>query len=163
MIARLAFVALFLFGCGSTPSPPPLPECTDAGTAPPCMATAPTSCPDPAPDYSDVEPIFIERCQVCHDGQHGEWPLATYGHVADWSDSIRSRMLSCTMPPVDSCVTMPLEERQRILESGMALLDGGADRREQLDRRRRDPPDLGVHGGVAEVGAPADSTSSPLY
>jgi hypothetical protein len=87
----------------------------DAGVTPPCMSTAPTSCPEPAPGYGDVAPIFEQRCVVCHDGSDGEWPLSTYQHVADWYGEIRAMMLSCGMPPADSGMTMELEERQRIL------------------------------------------------
>jgi hypothetical protein len=106
---------LLLVGCGPSPTPPPLPECTDAGVAPACTVTAPTSCSDPDLDYSDVEPIFIEKCQTCHDGKGDEWPLNQYGHVADWADQIRGQMVSCAMPPTDSCISMSNEERERIL------------------------------------------------
>jgi hypothetical protein len=87
----------------------------DAAAAASCMAVAPTSCPEPGPRYDAVAPIFERRCVVCHNGSDGMWPLSTYQHVADWYGEIRSMMLSCGMPPVDSGMTMELEERQLIL------------------------------------------------
>ena len=45
----------------------------------------------------------------------------------------------------------------RIGPAGGALLDAGAQLREAPRRRRRDPADLGIHGGVAQVGAPDDA------
>jgi uncharacterized membrane protein len=41
--------------------------------------------------------------------------LSAYQHVADWVAEIRAHMLTCTMPPVDSGVSMTREERQLIL------------------------------------------------
>ncbi|WP_224244574.1 c-type cytochrome [Hyalangium gracile] len=77
--------------------------------------TAPTSCPEPAPRYADVAPIFQQRCVVCHNGSGGPWPLDDYGHVSDWQDSIRDYVRECIMPPSDSGVTMTVEERVAIL------------------------------------------------
>src|SRR5262245_15303976 len=50
-----------------------------------CSVTAPTSCPDPAPHYADVMPIFRDRCVICHSGAvDGPWALTDYEHIADW-------------------------------------------------------------------------------
>jgi hypothetical protein len=84
----------------------------DAG---PCKAKAPTSCPDPPTRYADVEPIIAQRCLSCHDGLHEQWPLTNYEHVSDWYDQIRAQMLSCSMPPSDSGIDMPVEERETLL------------------------------------------------
>jgi uncharacterized membrane protein len=92
---------------GSTAAVPPAP--------PPCDAVAPTVCPDPKPHYPDVQPIFARRCVSCHNGSGGQWSLGEYQHVADWFNEIRAQMLGCTMPPVDSGLTMTLDERQTIL------------------------------------------------
>lgn len=83
-----------------------------------CLADAPTACPDPAPHYTDLEPIFRQRCVICHSGltADGPWPLNSYGHVADWQNEIRSELLACTMPPQDASVPITAEERARILE-----------------------------------------------
>lgn len=80
-----------------------------------CEVTAPTSCPDPAPHYADVAPIFEERCLSCHDGHGEQWPLTTYAHVTGWYNEIRGAMTACTMPPADAGITMPREERELVL------------------------------------------------
>ncbi len=81
-----------------------------------CAPTAPTECPDPAPHYPDVAPIFERRCASCHNNVPGQqWPLNTYGHVADWASFIRDELLQCSMPPADSGVNMTPEERDQIL------------------------------------------------
>lgn len=81
-----------------------------------CAVRAPTSCPEPAPRYADVEPVFAERCVICHAGNwNGPWPLNSYQHVADWEDTIRSNVLDCTMPPLDAGVPITTEERTLIL------------------------------------------------
>jgi hypothetical protein len=82
---------------------------------PGCPIDAPTSCPDEMPHYSDVQPIFATHCLACHDGMHGQWTLGDYEHIADWFGEIRAQMISCTMPPVDSGLSMPLEDRMTIL------------------------------------------------
>lgn len=92
----------------------------DAGTGteqpPSCSVPIPTSCPDPAPRYADVSPIFESRCVTCHAGAPGgPWSLEGYGHVADWQDSIREELRYCSMPPADAGVPMTTEERVAIL------------------------------------------------
>lgn len=115
---QLVAAALWLGACAG-----PAGQESDAGRQrdvlrPPveCDATAPTSCPDPMPRWPDVQPIFAVRCAVCHGEVLGLWPLDEYSHVVDWNVEIRGMVLDCTMPPVDSDVTMTLEERQLILE-----------------------------------------------
>jgi hypothetical protein len=76
---------------------------------------APTACPEPAPRYADVAPIFQQRCVICHSGWEGPWPLNDYGHVADWQDSIRTNLLDCSMPPPDAGIPITVEERVAIL------------------------------------------------
>ena len=89
---------------------------SDAAKPPVCDVTLPTSCPDPAPHYAaDVEPILKQRCWSCHDGKGEQWPLTTYSHVADWALEIRAQISKCTMPPPDSGITVPNEERETIL------------------------------------------------
>jgi hypothetical protein len=82
----------------------------------PCIVESPTECPDPAPTYADVKPIFDSRCVVCHDGEFGgPWPLVDYPHVADWKSEIRGELQSCSMPPADAGFTISDEERTAIL------------------------------------------------
>ena len=78
---------------------------------------APTACPDPPPTFANVAPIFGERCITpCHSGTpNGPWPLTRYEHVYDWQDDIRSRLLDCTMPPIDGGVPITTDERLAIL------------------------------------------------
>lgn len=81
-----------------------------------CAPVAPTECPDAAPKYSDVAPIFAERCASCHNTAPGApWPLDNYAHVADWAYVIHDELMGCLMPPRDSGVAMTPEERQLIL------------------------------------------------
>jgi len=82
-----------------------------------CAPVAPTACPDPAPHYADVAPIFQQRCAGCHTTavKDAPWPLDDYEHVADWATFIRDELLQCAMPPADSGVGMPPEERDAIL------------------------------------------------
>jgi hypothetical protein len=119
----LAWVVL-VSGCASTDTP--APDGADGSTAPPgadggeptppaCTVTAPTACDDPDLAYADVKPIFERRCLGCHDGSLDLWPLTSYTHVASWSGEIRGVMRNCSMPPADSGVSMPVEERETIL------------------------------------------------
>lgn len=86
-----------------------------------CDLTAPTACPSDMPTYADVEPIFAERCVVCHAGPSGEmcptcWSLERHVDIKHWTMQIRNQMLQCAMPPVTSGMTMPDAERMKILE-----------------------------------------------
>lgn len=81
-----------------------------------CEPTAPSECPEPAPHFPDVAPIFEQRCASCHTGiKDAPWPLDNYEHVVDWASVIRDELLQCLMPPADSDVEMTPEERQAIL------------------------------------------------
>lgn len=81
-----------------------------------CSVKAPTACPNPAPRYADVLPIFQQRCTGCHSGvADGPWPLTEYEHIADWQDIIRGAMIDCSMPPPDAGVPMTNDERLAIL------------------------------------------------
>jgi uncharacterized membrane protein len=81
-----------------------------------CSVSAPLACPEPAPRYVDVAPIFERRCASCHNGEPREpWPLDNYDHVADWQELVRAAVLHCDMPPPDSDITLTDEERQTIL------------------------------------------------
>lgn len=91
------------------------PKPDSGSVVPECTVTPPTSCPEPAPRYSDVEPIIGARCLSCHDGKGANWPLTTYRHVADWSLEIRNMVSSCEMPPADADIPMTDAERETIL------------------------------------------------
>ena len=92
----------------------------DSGEAKPpepgaCNVEAPTACTDPNLGYDEIEPIIRARCVECHDGSGEQWMLTSYSHVADWFDLIRSMMLTCSMPPADSGISMPTAERELLL------------------------------------------------
>jgi hypothetical protein len=88
----------------------------DAAARVVCNVQAPTACPEPAPRYADVAPVFTQRCVVCHSPMWtGPWPLDEYGHLADWQSDIRSHLLDCTMPPPDAGIPLPEEESLLIL------------------------------------------------
>jgi uncharacterized membrane protein len=115
---------VIVVACGTTPQPDTLGSVDigfpvrDAGPRPvDCTTVAPTSCPDPAPTYGDIEPILRQHCIGCHAGQpNGPWPLTDYKHVADWADDIRADMLSCSMPPADAGTTITIAEREELLQ-----------------------------------------------
>jgi hypothetical protein len=80
-----------------------------------CTVTPPTVCPEPAPRYPDVAPIFEERCVPCHFGAPGgPWPLRQYQQAADWFDIIRGHMIACTMPPVEYLPLLPMTNDERV-------------------------------------------------
>lgn len=109
LLLRSLLVPVGLVACGNA-------ESDERHASPVCSVVAPTECPDPAPRYADVAPIFSERCASCHTGvADGPWPLDTYDRVADWAAVVRDELLSCSMPPDDSGVTMSPEERNQIL------------------------------------------------
>jgi uncharacterized membrane protein len=127
VVTSWAFIGgcLLVLACGSGGTTSPLNE-VDAGTpdggtgneetSSACSVPAPTACPDPAPRYADVAPIFEQRCVICHAGNPGgPWSLADYGPVADWQDTIRTDVRDCSMPPTDAGVPITMEERVAIL------------------------------------------------
>lgn len=86
----------------------------DGGTDP-CGLLPPANCSGPVPTYSELAPLIVLRCESCHSGMvGGPWPLKTYQHLSDWQDAVRSEILNCRMPPVDSGVPITYEERQKI-------------------------------------------------
>lgn len=107
----LIALGALLASCGGGNSGRP-----DGGTVA-CAVVAPTVCPEPAPRYADVAPIFARHCVTCHYGAlDGPWSLSDYQHIADWSDLVRAQVLTCGMPPADAAVPpVPEEDRQAIL------------------------------------------------
>ena len=112
-LVLMGVAVLGLYGCES-----------DSGGDEACNVEPPMACPSDGPTYADIEPILQERCVVCHDGDPDNalcpdsmcWALEDYTHVKDWKDSIRAAMISCSMPPPESNVTMTNTERMEILE-----------------------------------------------
>src|SRR4051812_671542 len=117
-LTRLLLTALLAAGpgCRSSERESPDGSTTEDGGALLCTVQAPTACPDPPPQWPDVQPIFQRRCVSCHNGMiGGPWPLMQYSHVADWYDVVRAMLLDCSMPPPDAGVSMPDEDRTAIL------------------------------------------------
>jgi len=113
----LLLAALAAAGCrqAATADEPDGGTTEDAGALL-CTIQPPTVCPDPMPHWPDVQPIFQQRCDQCHNGlPGGPWPLVQYQHVADWYDVVRAMLLDCSMPPPDAGVPMTDEERTAIL------------------------------------------------
>lgn len=106
-------VLLLLSACGGSPAF----TLGDAGTASePCNVTAPTSCPDPAPTYEDIQPIAHARCVPCHGAvPNGQWALDDYSHLSDWKNEIRAEIVACRMPPEDAGVAITNAERAALL------------------------------------------------
>jgi uncharacterized membrane protein len=113
LLVGVCLLVVLLGGACSSSTPP---DSNNDGGALVCTVQAPTVCPDPAPHWADVAPIFESRCVECHNGMiGGPWPLMQYQHVADWQDLVRAHVLSCTMPPPDAGRPMTDEERTAIL------------------------------------------------
>ncbi len=107
---RLVTIELVLLGvvaCGAEKADDRRPEA--------CHAERVTECPEPAPVFADVAPIFQEVCSTCHSEPGGPWPLDDYQHIADWQDVIRDDLLTCAMPPPNQGVTLSDSDRQLIL------------------------------------------------
>ena len=81
-----------------------------------CGDKAPAKCPSPAPSFAkDVLPIFDARCNNCHLGEPGPWPLTDYEHIRDWRLQILQDIEGCTMPPLDAGTTLSAAERRTVL------------------------------------------------
>jgi hypothetical protein len=129
--ARVASLAALLLGCGN--SKPVAVSDPDAGaglasdataddgdasvTPVGCLPPRSTSCLEPQPSFArEIVPILDVRCNGCHDPAipDGPWPLHDYQDVVEWKGVVVDSLLNCTMPPPDSAITLPEEERQRL-------------------------------------------------
>jgi hypothetical protein len=80
-----------------------------------CGDPAP-ACPSPKPSYaSDVVPILEAKCNTCHVGGKGPWPLTDYQSVVDWRLQIIQDIEGCTMPPLDGGANLSADERHTVL------------------------------------------------
>jgi hypothetical protein len=81
--------------------------CQDAGAL--CPATPPSF-------TNDVLPILNRDCNsTCHGPMMGQWELADYSDVSDWSSLIQLDLTECTMPPVDAGA-FPASDRLTVLD-----------------------------------------------
>lgn len=89
---------------------------TAAEAAGPCSATVPASCPTPVPSFAnDIAPIFTEKCNGCHTGGDGPWPLTNYLDVFHWRTQVLSELAACTMPPSDAAAKLTRDERATVI------------------------------------------------
>ena len=79
-----------------------------------CRPLPEANCNGIVPTFTDLQPIFMHRCQTCHNGSGTEWPLVTYQHVADWQDQVRTEIVTCAMPPLDGGQVITYAEREAI-------------------------------------------------
>jgi hypothetical protein len=87
-----------------------------------CLGTPPKSCPATVPSYkTDVIPVLTAKCNNCHVGGRGPWPLTNHTDIVDWLPQIQSDVEHCSMPPtnLDGGVALTAEERELLL--GWAL------------------------------------------
>lgn len=80
-----------------------------------CPNAAPSTCPDVAPTYAEVQPILQHACVLCHvaGGQAPTVPLDTYDAVYARRLASQSQVLACTMPR--DGVPLPDDERLALL------------------------------------------------
>src|SRR5690606_3449240 len=99
-----------------------------------CALSFPTRTAD-VPDYeTEVAPILIERCVICHiDGGIAPFAMNSYQMVLGWSPMIREVLMTKRMPPaqVDPAIrhfenarNIPVEEIQTLVR----WIDAGAPR-----------------------------------
>lgn len=118
---RWLLIILLLPACGPRPMGP-ADAGADAGASDAgadggmdmCAPLPEATCTN-VPTFTELTPVFQQRCQSCHDGSPtGPWPLVTYQHVADWQDQVRAEIVACTMPPLDGGAVITFAERQAI-------------------------------------------------
>jgi len=65
-----------------------------------CPADVPDACPTPIPSYATaVVPILEAKCNGCHTGGDGPWPLTNHADVLMWRAQVLYELERCTMPP----------------------------------------------------------------
>ena len=88
-----------------------------SSTAPSCPADVPDACPTPVPSYATtVVPILDAKCNGCHTGGEGPWPLTNHQHVVDWRAQVLSEVAECTMPPPLSTTRLTDAERTTLID-----------------------------------------------
>jgi hypothetical protein len=79
-----------------------------------CGSDAGVPCPSPPPSYAEeVVPILQAKCNNCHWGDAGPWPLTGYHAVAAWRDLVFLDVEKCTMPPADAGADALLSDVER--------------------------------------------------
>ena len=109
---RYAASRMFALACGFGLACFCFVGCDDSPAAE-CHAL-PTVCPATVPSYAtQIAPIFNARCNGCHNANDptGPWPFDSHSDVDDWSGMILDDLEHCTMPPPDSGMPLPDNER----------------------------------------------------
>lgn len=82
-----------------------------------CPADVPDGCPSPAPSYTtDVVPVLDAKCNGCHTGGEGPWPLTNHDDVVHWRYQVLREVVQCTMPPPLSKPELTEAERAMIVD-----------------------------------------------
>jgi hypothetical protein len=90
---------------------------SDSSNPKQCPADVPDACPRPAPSYaSDVVPILEAKCNGCHTGGEGPWPLTNHDDVVHWLAQVLSEVARCTMPPPLSATQLTESERKLLID-----------------------------------------------
>jgi hypothetical protein len=99
------------------------PERHDAGIkdaskpVPQCPAAVPDACPSPSPSYAtDVVPVLDAKCNGCHTGGEGPWPLTNHDLVVHWRDQVLTEVVQCTMPPPLGTTELTQAERTMLVD-----------------------------------------------
>jgi hypothetical protein len=102
--SALALACGALFGCNADGEP-------TAAASSLCQPTETRPhCPETPPSYqTEVIPILEAKCNSCHDGTQGLWPLTDYQSVIDWQAGIEEDLMSCSMPPAGAPELTPDE------------------------------------------------------
>jgi hypothetical protein len=111
-VARL--LAMFGVGFGAFSAA----SCSDEPEPRVCTPLS-EECPAEVPSYArDIAPLIERRCGSCHrdpeNGRQTPWPFYDYQDVLDWDFTIMVSLDDCSMPPVNSNVPFPDEERQML-------------------------------------------------
>src|SRR5260221_8507740 len=97
----------------AAPADAPSESAIDAS---PCGSKGSAICPSPPPSYrTDIVPILDAKCNGCHVGGAGPWPLTDHGSGVDWRASIRSDVEGCPMAPADAGAGLSSMERIALL------------------------------------------------
>jgi hypothetical protein len=84
---------------------------------PSCSPGAPDACLSPVPSYAtDVVPILEAKCNGCHTGGDGPWPLTNYADVLHWRAQVLSELAGCTMPPPTGTTRLTAPERATLID-----------------------------------------------
>jgi uncharacterized membrane protein len=113
-LAGVVVLVALAAACSSESTPPPADAGIDPGS---CPSDLPSACPSPPPSFkSDVEAIFVRRCDPCHAGNGVEantYNFSTYASIYAQRSAILNQFYACRMPPADAA--QPTAEERALL------------------------------------------------